>query len=261
MRLRVRFELQREVAIPVDHYEYLTGAIYGLIASSDRDFATFLHDEGYRLDGRAKRFKLFVFCGLRAEQRRSARVDSSGRLWLAPGIVNWLIASPIEPFLTHCATGLLAAGRVRIGAADLSICQVEALPCPDFSTGAARFTCLSPIVAAVARTGEGQTGTHYLRPTEGEAFSQAVANNLRRKHIALRGESPADGRFYMEFDRAYLERDRQCGAKKVRYKEIDVVGAYAPFDATGSPEMLRMMWECGAGEKNSGGCGMVEVAR
>ncbi|HZO88726.1 MAG TPA: CRISPR-associated endoribonuclease Cas6 [Chthonomonadaceae bacterium] len=257
MRLKITFANPQEACLPVNYQHLLTGAVYHLLEASDADYSRFLHEQGYALDGGPKRFKLFVFSWLRPASRKGLRVEG-GRLWLAPGPVAWYLSSPVEAFLTHSATGLLASGRLQLGAASLAIAQVEALPAPDFSGGVVRFTCLSPIVASVPGP---EGGTRYLRPAETEEFSEAVRRNLVRKYELLYGRPPKDDRLTLTFDRAYLARDPHGGTKKMTFKDIDIVAAYVPFILTGSPELMQTAWNCGLGEKNSGGFGMVEVAK
>lgn len=100
---------------------------------------------------------------------------------------------------------------------------------------------------------------HPLRPAEGEEFSEAIRRNLLRKYHRLHAAPPADARFNLAFDPAYLARDRNSGTKLITYKNIQVRGALAPFTATGSVELMQVMLDCGAGEKNAGGFGMVDV--
>jgi len=256
MRLRVLLDNPREAWVPINQQEPLTAAVYGLLAASDQGYAAFLHDEGYRVDGGPKTFKLFTFSGLRVPRHRRRLDGAAGRLWLGPGCVEWQVSSPVEAFLTHCATGLLASGALRVAGATFPVAEVNALPAPAFAE-TTRFTCLSPLVAGRPLP---DGGTHYLRPAEGEAFSAAVRANLLRKHRLLHGRAPAEDRWAMAFDPGYLSRDGRGGTKLVTFKGIDVVGAFCPFSVTGSPELMRVMWDCGAGEKCSTGFGMVEVS-
>ncbi len=91
MRLYVKLSNPVETALPVNYQDCLSGVIYNLLKLSDTDYASFLHDEGYSPDGGQKRFKLFVFSGLRAKRRRTV----GETLWLAPGPLEWYIASPV----------------------------------------------------------------------------------------------------------------------------------------------------------------------
>lgn len=256
MRLRILLDNPREAAVPLNPQEYLTAAIYSLLAHSDVDYAAFLHDVGYCVDGGPKTFKLFTFSGLRVPAHRR-RVDGAAeRLWLAPGCVEWLISSPVEAFLTHCATGLLAEGVLRVGGATFSITQIETLPIPLFTPEPTRWTCLAPIVCALPLPGG---GTRYLRLGDGEAFSEATRRNLLAKHQVLHGGPPQDETLRLTFDPAYLARS--AGTKKITYKGIDIIGAFAPFTLSGSPQLQELGWQVGFGEKNAAGFGMAEFIR
>lgn len=255
MRLHIRFQLEETAVLPIDHNQDLLGLVYRLLATSDEEYATFLHEEGYRDQAEsAKRAKLFTFSGLRVDARR--RSLENGRLVLRPGPVDWLIASARDDFLTHSATGLLTSGSVvRVGTARLRLEMVEALPQPVFAERT-KFSCLSPIVAA-RPCPDGKT--YYLRPTDPE-FSEAVRANLLWKHRVLHGLPPDDDRLDLQFDPAYLADPRHRGGTKlVTFKNIQMVGAFAPFALTGSTALMETAWNCGLGEKNSIGLGMIDL--
>ncbi len=249
MRLRLCLDNREGTRLPINYQEWLTASVYSLLAASDTDYARRLHDNGYPSEG-GRRFKLFTFAWLRGSRRTVA----GDTLRFAPGPLEWQIASPVEDFVRHLATGLLSAGALRVGPALLPITQIETLPAPVFPETTA-FTCLSPIVAALPLP-DGRT--RYLRPCDGEAFSEAVRRNLLRKHRLLYGADPADDRFALTFDPAYLARTGG-GTKLMTFKEIRIVGAFAPFTVSGSAELLRVGYETGFGEKNAAGFGMAQA--
>ncbi len=249
MRLRVCLDNSKGTRLPINYQEWLTAAVYGLLADSDADYARFLHDDGYQ-DEDGRRFKLFTFSWLRGTRR----VVDGDTLRFAPGPLEWLIASPVEPFLTNLATGLLAAGALRVGPATIPITGIAVLPAPAL-TATTAFTCLSPLVAALPLPGG---RTRYLRPCDGDAFGEAVRRNLLRKHRLLYGAPPTDDRLALTFDPAYLSRTNG-GTKLVTYKDIRIVGAFCPFTVTGSTELMETGYQAGFGEKNAGGFGMAEV--
>jgi len=120
MRLRLCLDNPEGTRLPINYQEWLTATVYSLLAASDTAYARHLHDEGYLTeDGR--RFKLFTFSWLRGS-RRTVEGDT---LRFAPGPVEWQIASPVEDFVRHLATGLLSAGVLRVGPALLPITQIE----------------------------------------------------------------------------------------------------------------------------------------
>jgi len=249
LRLRIQMDNPHGATLPLNYQHHLTAAVYGLLASSDAEYARFLHGTGYGPEGSAKRFKLFVFSWLRGRHR----VEGDA-MRFAPGPLVWQIASPVPDFLTHCATGLLAEAVLNVGSAAFPITEVQALPLPHFAE-TVHFTCLSPIVAALPLPGG---GTRYLTPNDGDAFSAAIRANLLRKHETLYGDLPADERFQLTFDPAYLERSHG-GTKLITYKNIQIRAAFAPFCASGSAELLRVGYEAGFGEKNAAGFGMAET--
>jgi CRISPR-associated endoribonuclease Cas6 len=153
---------------------------------------------------------------------------------------------------------LLTTGSVvSVGAARLRLEMVEALGTPVFGERE-RFTCLSPIVSAVPRE-DGKT--YYLRPSDA-AFSDAVRANLLWKHRLLHGGPPEDDRLLLEFDAAYLaDPKHREGTKLVTFKGIQIKGAFAPFMLTGSAALMQTAWDCGLGEKNSIGFGMIEMGK
>ena len=249
MRLIVRCRLERSTAFPTNHQHQLAALVYRLLGSSDAEYARFLHDEGYagEQDG-SRRFKLFVFSNLRSPRRRLEKET----VWLGPGPLAWLVGSPVEAFLKHCATGLLASGALSVAGATVPIESVESAPAPSFGP-TARFTCLTPIVASEPQA---DGPARYLRPADGE-FSEAARRNLIRKHRLVHGRPPEDDRLTLTFDPDHVARHSHGGTKKITYKEIDIIGAFVPFTLEGSPELMRTAWECGLGEKNSMGFGMI----
>ena len=290
MRLRVNLQLERQTALPINHQHYLTGVVYRFLEQADADYAGFLHEQGYeeqsedepgeaRVEGDApgetrrphrRRFKLFVFAPLRSTQRRI--LDDT--LYLGPGAAHWLVSSPVEPFLMNFASGLLAHHGLPVGRATVPIAGVETLPGPDFGESA-HFICLSPVVVAVTappdapdarfyREGAGgspgrKPPATYLRP-DNPRFSEGVRRNLLGKYSALYGRRPADDRLTLTFDRDYLSSHK--GTKVITYKDdIRILGAFCPFTLTGSPELITFAYECGLGEKNSIGFGMIEHAK
>lgn len=164
-------------------------------------------------------------------------------------------------------TGLLADGVLRVGNDHLPIAAVSAHPAPDFAPPngggpsvpvPAAFTCLTPVVAAVPAT-DGRSTPRYLRPTDGDAFSEAVRKKLLAKYRVLHGHDPSDTRLRLTFSPGYLARDRHQGTKKITFGKIDMIGALVPLTIEAAPELLTLAWECGIGQGNSMGFGMLDA--
>ena len=261
MRLRLTLQNERFARLPIDHYHLLRATLFHQLRLSDAEFARELHDTGFG-DGSdtGRRYKLFTFSGLRVPRPARPRLLGD-RMELAPGPVHWFIASPKDDTLRHAVTGLLEAqGGVRIGDNMFTLTAMEALPDPVFTEKMA-FTCLTPVVAAVAS--ETHQTARYLRPSDGAELSEAVRRNAVRKYRALHGAEPARTDLSLSLSAEYLARASHGCTKKVTIPGsggvIDVIGTFAPLTLSGSPELMKIAYECGLGEKNGSGMGMIEV--
>ena len=265
MRLRILLDNERFSRVPINHHDLLAGVMYRLLGAGDADYARFLHDEGYALGGAEagnetdspRRFKLFHFSTLRVP--RNLREIDGAFLEIRPGRLSWYVASPITDFLQYGVSGLLTAGsEIHVGRTSFRLAGVEALPDPRFTGESVAFTCLTPVVAAVPSP-DGRPTPYYLRPADADAFSEAVRKNLLRKYSLIHGKAPGDDRLRLDFDPEYVARARHGGTKKVTIHNTEIIGVQAPLTLAGSPELIQTAWDCGLGEKNSMGFGMLEI--
>lgn len=65
----------------------------------------------------------------------------------------------------------------------------------------------------------------------------------------------------MTFDQAYIDKRKGRVTRLVDFKGTKIRGVFAPFHVIGAPELIRIGYECGFGDKNSMGFGMVEILR
>ena len=91
MRIKIVADVGEELNLPVNYNHLLAGVIYRFLAESDPEYASFLHEEGYRAAG--KRFKLFTFSQLMAERRRITGDKIHFRSTL-----TWYVSSPRRTF-------------------------------------------------------------------------------------------------------------------------------------------------------------------
>jgi len=98
---------------------------------------------------------------------------------------------------------------------------------------------------------------HYLRPWE-EGFSEAVRNNLVKKFKIVHGGDINDSDFGIKIDTEYMNKKSGKITKNINFKDTNIIGFLAPFEVTGSPELIEIGYEAGFGEKGSMGFGMVK---
>ena len=74
-------------------------------------------------------------------------------------------------------------------------------------------------------------------------------------------QPPEEKSFAMTFDQGYIDKRKGRVTRLVDYKGIKIRGVVSLFHVIGAPELIRVGYECGFGDKNSAGFGMVEVLR
>ena len=121
MRIQIQADVGEGLTLPVNYNHLLAGVIYRFLAESNPEYASFLHEEGYR--AAEKRFKLFTFSQLMAERRRITGEKIHFRSTL-----TWYVSSAVERFLSHFADTLLTEGRLSLGHRSLQVRDVP-IPC------------------------------------------------------------------------------------------------------------------------------------
>ena len=250
MRIQILADVGDGITLPVNYNHLLAGVIYRFLAESDPEYASFLHEEGYR--AAEKRFKLFTFSQLMAERRRITGDKIHFRSTL-----TWYVSSPVERFLSHFADTLLTEGRLSLAERQLPIKDVTIPRIPRFQSEM-QFRCLSPIMMSTKRERDGKQVMHYCMPDD-SAFSELIRQNLIRKHEAIHGRAPQDDPLSFAFDKTYINRRQGRVTRLIDYKGIKIRGIMCPFRVTGSPALIQIGYECGFGDKNSTGFGMVEI--
>lgn len=254
MRIKIFFRNPGEVILPVNYNHFLTSAIYGYLRESDQEYADFLHDEGYALG--QKQFKLFTFSRLICPNRKIDE-EKEEIHFLSP--LTWFVSSPSETFLGGFAASLLSQQKLRVASTTLELRDLTIPELPRFAEEM-HFTCLSPITISTVVERNGKKTQYYYRPDDVD-FSKKVRQNLIRKYEVIHGEPPENMDFSMEFAADYIKKRNGRITKLIKFKDVNIVGVLAPFVCKGNPGLIQIGYECGFGDKNSAGFGMVEVIR
>ncbi len=266
MRLKLTLRQERPVErIPHNYSYHLAATIYSTLSRSSDEYATMLHDRGYAPEGSRQKFKYFTFSNLQIPVRTIER----GEIVSRSRLVTLFLASPKEEFLRHLILGLFADGPLRIGSALFGKECIETLPEPEWSEKMT-FSMLSPLVVSAYRDpSAGLSTKEYLRYDDSR-LPGILLQNLQAKYRGLYGcEPPENGApFSMRFESAYIERMQGKGRgveklitiKDSNGKETRVKAIQCPFTVTGHPELIKVGYECGFGENNSMGFGMVKVS-
>lgn len=267
MRLQLSLlPLAPQPAVPANYQYYLSSAIYHLLALASPEYATFLHEAGYQNASSERRLKMFTFSKLDIPAVRFA-----GDRLIAGNRQPWRLqlASPMEDeFVQNIVLGLFQQQELEIRGQNTGcrfrIEQVEALAPPTFSTSM-RFKTLSPIVVSTMREHNGKLHPYYYRPTDPE-LGAGVRQNLLSKYEIIHGHALAGADLQFTLDAGYLSRrggpekvSKLITIKEGTREETRIKGFVCPFAMSGNPALMRVAWECGIGDHNSMGCGMVEA--
>jgi CRISPR-associated endoribonuclease Cas6 len=251
MRIRFKLTPPTPVRITWNHHYALSSALYATIGYASPGFSTFLHDRGFIADG--KQFRLFTFSSL---QGRVIERNEHGITMVPP--LELLCSSPVPEFVRAVAEGALKIGSLRIEETTLPVGRVETLPDPQF-VSPMFFKPLSPITASTGHVdADGHMRANYLSPDDSSYFDH-LALNLLRKYEAFTGKPPEDKNVKFKVAENLLPK-KGMQSKLIDIKGIKVRGWLVPVEGEGNPELLRLAYEAGLGEKNSVGFGMVEVA-
>lgn len=175
----------------------------------------------------------------------------------------------IDDFIKNLVIGTFSQRTIEIYSEFIPttfyIEQAELLPYPTF-TETMYFVMASPMVLSTPVILNGKMRAKYLRyDSDKELINRILQQNLINKYEAITNTKYNGKGIKLEWDNNYIsecKRKNKKLSKKISIMKdvsnpIDVVGILCPFTITGDPELIKVGYECGFGEKNSIGFGMV----
>lgn len=248
MRIKLNLEAMDKQKLNLNYNYYLSSLIYNKLEEYNRDYSSFLHNEGYRLNN--KRYKLFTFSQLFPQKYSIEATDL-----IFEGLVKWYVASPINEFLVYFINSLMSAKNLKIGNNELNIKTVEMTIDPNYSEEM-KFKCLSPVTMATSEANaEGEYIKRDLNILESK-FKENIKNNLYAKYEIVHGKSFENENIEISFEN--IEKYKR--GKLINYKDgIKIKGFMAPIKLIGSLELMKIAYDCGIGDRNSLGFGMLEA--
>lgn len=261
--MRIEIELKAKnhnYTIPLSYNYIIHGAIYKLLSQSSQKFTKWLHQRGFVTDD-GRSLKLFTFSKLFFERLRVEKdvIHASG--W-----AKLLFSTPVDDkIITNIIMGMLNRNFLtladRFYKTDFIINRINMIPDPDFSTN--DFIMLSPTTSSTMNELNGKLRTYYYRPDDTE-LPLSLQRNLKSKYKLIHSKN-YQGELHISLDNKYLERKRKKGVtklitiKKGSNQETKVKAFTVPLKIIGTKEIKKVAYDCGIGEKNSMGFGMIDV--
>ncbi len=264
MRLKLSLvPLNPQTTVPINYNYPLAAALYKTLKKAEPEYATWLHNRGYASPNR-RLYKLFTFSRLfipAARREGSVLVAGNERPW------QLFVSSPMEEdFVQNFVLGLFQDQSLEIGGPGavgrFLIESVEAVPVPAFRSPM-RAVMLSPLVCTTMREHKGKSQAYYYRPQDA-GLPEALRRNLLNKFEVVHGRACENPEFTIDFDMDYFNRKNGRVSKLLHIKEgtaeeTHIKAFELPFRMSGNPGLMRIAWECGLGDKNSLGLGMIDV--
>lgn len=253
MRFKINLALTNSnlKAIPLSYQYELSAYIYRTIARGNANYADWLHQNGFNLDG--KQFRLFTFSNLDVPQKTIDKAHA--QLIIKGNHASFDISFLPERATEEFVKGIFAEQYFSIGnqdcKAEFVIQNIELLPQPDFCRSFAGTT-ISPICITL-KNDNGKID--YIAPDDALA-PELIKNNLLNKYFAFYGK-PYEKELFFAWKALDKPRSKLITIKTNTPQQTKVRGFHCDFSLFTTPELMNIAYNAGIGEKNSMGFGMI----
>ncbi len=255
MRFKLQLELlnSSENILPLNYQYELSAWIYRVLNHGNPEFSGWLHEKGYTDD--QKSFKLFTFSNLDVPRRKI----QGDRMEIIGKNIYLIISMLPDEVVSHFITGIFRDQVFRLGdrqsQVPFRVSTIEGLAEPSFS-GCMSFRAMAPVMISFRYPGDRYA--RYLAPDIPE-YRELFFRNLKEKYRTFFNSEchfdEKDGKLEI------LTPPRKKGIliKAGTPQESKIIGYQFDFRITASPELIKLGYYAGFGEKNSLGFGCVEV--
>lgn len=256
MRFKLTLQIQPEVMgreLPLNYQYPLQAAIYHTFEKSDLQFSTWLHENGYQLNG--KRFKLFTFSNLIVPQYG---IDKGReRLIVKSDFVTLYITFLPERSTQQFIQGLFQQQVIQIAdyisGVQFMVREIQVMPALDYHPSMT-FKTLSPVCISL-RNERGYMD--YLSPDD-PRYELGILTGLLDRYNTFYGQP------YSGAPHCHLQLLSEAKSALIRIKagtpnETRVRGYRYQFRLDLPADLMHIAYESGLGEKGSMGFGMIEA--
>lgn len=258
MRFKLTLEVDKKAfgnLLPLNYQYEQSAVIYRILARANDVYATWLHENGFSIDGKGKRFKLFSYSRLMIENYRILR--DSERLVVLSTPIFWYITFLPEKSTEKFIQGLFANQQFEIGdkrsVVKFRVANVEVLPSPEFSEEM-DFSTLSPVCIRNKRV---DGGTDYLSP-DSPLYEKALLDGLMSRYQVFYKKT-YPGQPFLNLEMLSEPKSALIKIKADTEEQTKVRGYMYKFKIHAPTDLIRLMYESGLGEECSQGFGCVEV--
>lgn len=252
MRIYLEIEHLAPQKLPINYQYHISSWIYKCIHSSDSDFAHWLHERGYEING--KRYKHFCFSKLNP---KVYRIDSKDKAFiLEEGPSSLILSFNIDKAMREMISALFEKNFIELRSGQSfeflgMIRQVKLLAQPEFREQM-NYRTITPICISV--TEEDSKYAKYLSPLD-DLYPIALAKNLVDKANAFLGEEA-----YTMDQVQFKLIGQKVKNKLFKIKGTFVKGYEFEFELLAPPALQEIAYNAGFGNLNAAlGMGMCDV--
>ncbi len=264
VRLKISLCCAESSLLTLNYFYPLSAAVYNLLRFGSPEFSAFLHDIGYKFNG--KSYKLFTFA-LRFEQ---FKIYNFSIKLLSPSAYLFISSPLVDDFIQNFVIGTFESQKIEISSNTsktiFSIIQVESLPGITFNEEM-KFNLLSPIILSTKKIYNGKLRQYYLRHNDDiDELNRILNDNLKNKYETVTRNNSGYKKLLFSWNQDYIKKaesknkrlTKKQTIKEGTPEETEVIGNLIPFTVKGDIDLIKVGYECGFGEKNSLGFGMAE---
>ena len=256
-KLTLKIDRKHGDLLPFNYQYEQSAVIYRILAQADTQYASWLHENGYQLNG-SKRFKLFCYSPFIFEKVRP--LPKEGCLNIIGERTTWYISFIPEKSTLEFFLGIFTHQSFTIGNKEhrvaFGVAGVEAMPMPPLSEDMT-FQALSPICVKQHEGGK----TVYLSP-DNPKFAAGILKGLKARYESIHGQpfDMNDNAFAFELT------GNKVKAKLITIKantpyESRVRGYLCSFRMKAPLDLMKIAYEGGIGELCSQGFGFIEIKK
>lgn len=258
MMFKITLRLNRRYGdlLPLNYQYEQSAVIYRILAQADRQYSSWLHENGYVVNG-TKRFKLFTYSPFLFDKAKA--ILQAGCLNIIGEKATWYVSFIPEESTTEFIQGIFANQRFTIGnkqfKVSFDVMGVEALPSPTISDEM-YFQALSPVCVKLHENGR----IKYLSPTD-PLFAKGIWKGLLARYESIHGTPyPGGNNLTMEFavDETKKVKSKMITIKAGTPAETKVRGYLFSFRMKIPEDLMKRAIEGGIGEQCSQGFGFIK---
>ncbi len=240
--MRLKIHLRGGGVVPFDYHYHLSAAMYRFKKIANEYLATELH---YSRD-----IKLFTFSEIMIPNRK---ITSRG-IEMVDDYAYMIYSSPHKEYVKAVIEGMLSNPELIVGNNRFDIESIEVLPEPEVNWNDVVFKTLSPICVYTSYDGKKKTP---LYPTDTRWYVN-LEKNIRHKYETVNGEAPKK---FIKIETLHFKPKRYLFEKRRNGKKMRgyIYAVHGKFRFSGEPELIRLAYEAGAGERGALGFGCLEI--